>query len=92
MKGKPSVEPGPNDTPERWPAYRKKTLIRALLVRSWDDVPKTPWFRGNEVFFQVQTREGWLDARLPYPYFIATDGTSFWPVAPDFMEANYDRV
>lgn len=91
------LEPSGNE----WHVYRKKTTIEAIRVDSRDDVPFAarpveertgrPLSFWSNKGFRIRTREGLTDW-LPWGYFLATDGQSHWPIAPDFMEANYERV
>ncbi len=80
-----------------WRTYRKKTTIKAILIeecRDGDELGLPGFMRridsmGGE--FSFRTREGETDW-LHVPYYVATDGKDYWPVAPDFMEANYEEV
>ena len=80
------------------PTFRKTALIDAVqwTGENWEEIKA---FAGDAVrshhlvgdLMQVHTREGWTKC-LTTGYWIATDGKSFWPVADDFMQANYEEV
>lgn len=90
-----------NESFALWQIYRKKTTIRAILITGPEvrcpNIVHTQLANpdrsvgGDGRGFRVQTLEGLTDW-LPYPYYVATDGVSYWPVSPDYMEANYEPV
>ena len=77
--------------------FKKKTTVQAVQWTGKNN-EEVEAFAGEHVrfsvhsfAFRVRTREGeseWLDPG----YWVVTDGQSFWPVADDFMQENYEEV
>jgi len=82
------------------PTFRKTALIEAVQWKgdNWEEIKAFCCTDGpnvtlseDEQTIRVLTREGLSDP-LPIGYWVATDGESFWPIADDFMRANYEEV